>query len=242
MAKADASSHETFRIQEDLACIQCGYNLRTLRSSASCPECGEAIESTIGLGAIKHWPINAEWPCNWMCLGLLLAVPLGIGLLIWFIALLFFLRRMRTDSVFWTLVRHVSWISIVASIGAILCIILMGSYYGASTEGLLLIFLCATLAHFVCIFLLAIRLTTDARMPTARAFAYGCLALQAIIAGGFALGVPHSYMTASLGVVMCGLAWSYIGGMYWMGIAVGLGDQREAIERRVQRLKQQTNH
>jgi hypothetical protein len=31
------------RVAEDLACIQCGYNLRTLHREAKCPECGMAV-------------------------------------------------------------------------------------------------------------------------------------------------------------------------------------------------------
>lgn len=30
-------------IESDLACIHCGYNLRTLRSGGNCPECGQPI-------------------------------------------------------------------------------------------------------------------------------------------------------------------------------------------------------
>lgn len=31
------------RIETDLACVECGYNLRTLAHSANCPECGMAV-------------------------------------------------------------------------------------------------------------------------------------------------------------------------------------------------------
>jgi hypothetical protein len=35
------------RVAEDLACIQCGYNLRTLQREAKCPECGSEVARSI---------------------------------------------------------------------------------------------------------------------------------------------------------------------------------------------------
>ncbi len=34
-------------INDDVACIQCGYNLRTLDASADCPECGRPVAESL---------------------------------------------------------------------------------------------------------------------------------------------------------------------------------------------------
>lgn len=43
MSTPGAATDEHGRIAVDLACIQCGYNLRTLREADTCPECGAAV-------------------------------------------------------------------------------------------------------------------------------------------------------------------------------------------------------
>ena len=35
------------RIDQDLHCVHCGYNLRTLAKDGDCPECGAPVEETI---------------------------------------------------------------------------------------------------------------------------------------------------------------------------------------------------
>ena len=39
---------EVDRIQEDIICVGCGYNLKGLGSKGDCPECGEAIKGSLG--------------------------------------------------------------------------------------------------------------------------------------------------------------------------------------------------
>lgn len=46
---------ERGRIAEDLSCVRCRYNLRTLEPSESCPECGEGIpRSYVGLWLLRQ--------------------------------------------------------------------------------------------------------------------------------------------------------------------------------------------
>lgn len=34
-------------LREDVLCVKCGYNLRTLSNLGKCPECGEAVQVTL---------------------------------------------------------------------------------------------------------------------------------------------------------------------------------------------------
>lgn len=54
------------RLQSDLSCIGCGYNLRTLREDDRCPECGSHVTATLaqlplwGISA-KLWTADPQW-------------------------------------------------------------------------------------------------------------------------------------------------------------------------------------
>lgn len=55
------------KLSQDVTCIGCGYNLRTLSVDASCPECGEAVRPSIER-AEAH-PMATVWTldgCSWM--------------------------------------------------------------------------------------------------------------------------------------------------------------------------------
>lgn len=43
----DAADSMTGKLESDLTCIQCGYNLRTLFVDAMCPECGTPVERSL---------------------------------------------------------------------------------------------------------------------------------------------------------------------------------------------------
>src|SRR5690606_11862442 len=38
----------------ELACVQCGYNLRTIHLNAACPECGTAVGETLNT-TVAQW-------------------------------------------------------------------------------------------------------------------------------------------------------------------------------------------
>lgn len=44
---APVAPPEVFLVEDDMACIQCGYNLRGLNDEGRCPECGTPIEKTV---------------------------------------------------------------------------------------------------------------------------------------------------------------------------------------------------
>jgi len=63
-------------IEHDLACVSCGYNLRTLSAAARCPECGSRVSKSLSGGVLEDDP---AW---------LVKVRGGAVLLAWFTGLL----------------------------------------------------------------------------------------------------------------------------------------------------------
>ena len=55
-----ASSGE--RIEEDIRCVDCGYNLRGLNYGRACPECGVTIEAPGGAGGASADGLLAGGP------------------------------------------------------------------------------------------------------------------------------------------------------------------------------------
>jgi hypothetical protein len=53
------------RVAEDLACIQCGYNLRTLQREARCPECATAVGRSMLGNRLQYsntaWLAGVSW-------------------------------------------------------------------------------------------------------------------------------------------------------------------------------------
>ncbi|MCA9254284.1 MAG: hypothetical protein KDA33_01545 [Phycisphaerales bacterium] len=57
-----AAEGQSDSIGHDLACVSCGYNLRTLDAAGTCPECGERV-SVSKLAAIEK--LSPEWTARW---------------------------------------------------------------------------------------------------------------------------------------------------------------------------------
>jgi hypothetical protein len=78
------------RIDQDLACLNCAYNLRTLHDDADCPECGQSVyESAKRARLCQHDPIwlrRLTEAANWIavafgCFVLLVSAALIMGAL-----------------------------------------------------------------------------------------------------------------------------------------------------------------
>src|SRR5512143_3355421 len=74
------------RVCVDVPCDACGYNLRTLQATGTCPECGAAVLDSIRSDDLRYAPANWVRRLGWgatllaVAFGLLALVPL-VGLL-----------------------------------------------------------------------------------------------------------------------------------------------------------------
>ncbi len=96
-----ASSRE--RIEEDLFCVDCGYNVRGLNSGRACPECGVAIEAPGGAGGVSGDVLLAGGPARRQAWRLGLA--LAFGCLVGAVAA----RLVLFSSGFWGISARTAW-------------------------------------------------------------------------------------------------------------------------------------
>lgn len=106
----------TETIDKDLTCLQCGYNLRTLDVSASCPECGWPVTSSV---ARQRPPLTKTQR-------FLVTAVLSASILTFVAVILtrFYLRphgpmRYRPDWVlYWGLLERLFWITLAVVIAS----------------------------------------------------------------------------------------------------------------------------
>lgn len=71
-------------IAVDIACVRCGYNLRTLRQEATCPECGTAVERSLQGNLLcladPEWVGRLARGLNWTVKGIYGAIGILIGM------------------------------------------------------------------------------------------------------------------------------------------------------------------
>ncbi|XAL99229.1 hypothetical protein OT109_16815 [Phycisphaeraceae bacterium D3-23] len=215
----------------DLPCFQCGYNLRSLRMDAHCPECGFAVEQSTGLNVAKRWPFNAVEPCRGLAFGLITMLAIGLGIVPWVIGLAFLLWRMPA-GLFWTPVKYATWLSFLGVAVSIVSVLSSYSavYRTVGIDTVLGVFVVALLAHYACIFAIAIGITSRAGMRGAMGVAIVCCALQAVMV--FVALVRPNTVDAFAGLlILSGLCWMVVGTFYWSYIANTLEAQRLALIR-----------
>ena len=88
---APVSSGASESVTADLACVGCGYNLRSLRRAGDCPECGKPVAETIkaraGLFGDAKWIGRIATGCD-LLLFMPLLVPVAAFLSVMFAGLL----------------------------------------------------------------------------------------------------------------------------------------------------------
>ena len=74
------------RLEMNLACVKCGYNLRTLLLDAACPECGTAVGRSVEGNRLRYcdprWLRTIGRGLNWLALGAV-TWALLIGTTVW---------------------------------------------------------------------------------------------------------------------------------------------------------------
>jgi len=60
---------------EDLICIQCGYDLRTLPADSNCPECGRTITDSVRMGPLMRWLPGFRRGVTFLCLAFIVGMP-----------------------------------------------------------------------------------------------------------------------------------------------------------------------
>ena len=68
------------RLEMDIACVSCGYNLRGLAPDSRCPECGTAIGHSTRGDYLRFcdpgWVETLASGMNWIVAGIILAIVL----------------------------------------------------------------------------------------------------------------------------------------------------------------------
>jgi len=216
----------------DLPCYQCGYNLRAISREGDCPECGFAIGKSTSLGVIKQWPLTAENACGWLSLGVMTCWVCGLGVVFWLIGLVLMFRHLPNDTPMQRWTNRSAWWSLLLVITLGFCIWV----YPDTTRNPGL-FVAATLlvaAHYLCVMLLGLRLTRDAKLPFAFAATLLLMGLPSLGVLAFVYGFlynPNEDAFVTLLVLV--LCWLILSGFYWMGISGELGARRLELIRRV---------
>jgi len=216
-------------VDTDLPCYKCGYNLRTLSREGRCPECGLAVLRSTAEHVAQRWPLNAQKPCDVMSIGLYAMILLGMGIIPWAIGLVMLMRRMPRH-LYWTPLKHATWLSLMGTIG---CIGLMLFAYPTASrtfgiDAVIAAFALSLFTHYICVFLIAIGITTQADMPIARGIAASCLCAQLFFVALVSLGQRNLFSVA-MALIMCGLPWIVVGTFFWLHVVKSLYESQQAL-------------
>ena len=94
----DPSLDAEGRIDEDILCVQCGYNLRTQRMDAACPECNTAVRTSTSNYLLRlgdpRWVRRIARGIRWIILSLgLVAVAAAANIVVFTLAQAGWTRR-----------------------------------------------------------------------------------------------------------------------------------------------------
>lgn len=219
-------------VDTDLPCYKCGYNLRTLSREGRCPECGLAVVRSTAEHVAQRWPLNAQKPCDVMSIGLYAMILLGMGIIPWTIGLVMLIRRMPSN-LFWTPLKHATWLSLLGT-NACIALLLFASpfvYRTLDIDAAIAVFVLSLLVHYICVFLIAIGITTQADMPIARGVAATCLCAQLFFVALVALAQRNLFSMA-MALIMCGLPWVLVGTFFWLHVVKSLYESQQALIRK----------
>ncbi len=218
-------------VDTDLPCFQCGYNLRALRVAASCPECGSAVKHSIASYRVERWPFTAVEPCRLLAFGLISMLAIGLGLIPWTIGLVMLIRRMPT-GMHWAVIRHATWLSLLSVFACMAAAFIAPSYAWSSFRfvTLLTCFAASLTIHYVCVFVIAIRITYRAKIYLAMGFAAACLLTQLAVVCTAAV-VEQSMEDTVIALIVSGVLWTIPGSFYWAYVANVLDEQKQALLR-----------
>lgn len=89
-------------IADDLSCVGCGYNLRTLTSTARCPECGVPVRETVAVGLLGFRSVGeVRWTRRSLA-----AWVIGIGICLVLYDVAWFLMRFYLSVIWLDLARR----------------------------------------------------------------------------------------------------------------------------------------
>lgn len=128
------------RIDVDIQCHACGYNLRMQPLAAGCPECGEAIEAAGRDDADRldradpRWLARVRRGARWLHGGAWAAMPLGFPGLVWGAAALWLLTVREPGRPETWMARgtrlSARWASVAAAVAGTAAAVLLVTRYG----------------------------------------------------------------------------------------------------------------
>jgi len=224
----DAELEEETHVTSDIPCVGCGYNLRTLATQGSCPECGKPVQTSISLAGLKQWPLNAEFACDMLVFGAVVVVAFGIGAVLWLIGSLQLARRLVADDPYALALRWATTLSVVA-----LPITLVFAIFFWRSPVAWLIFYFVLACQYLSIHLIGIRLCRDLELFKQEVCCWALIAVEACAVLVFILEKTNGNLGFLINAfaTFC-IVWFVFLITTWAWISSDIGKRRTVIEGR----------